>query len=80
MDVHVIQVVETWLFIHYIDTNFTFCRKSDQSLVVDVQPERVTPSHQHIDSQVELEPLKEERIGYVLLHNAVLVVGDFWLC
>lgn len=51
-------------------------RETHESLVVYVNPQRVTSGHQRVDAQIELETFVQQWVGYVFLHNAVLVLED----
>lgn len=36
--------------------------ETDESLIIHEDTERVTAGHQHINAQVELEPINDERL------------------
>jgi hypothetical protein len=62
---------------------FLICRlvllsgKSDQPLIIDVHPQRVTTGNQRINPQIELQPLVQERVVNVGLYNALPMTLDF---
>lgn len=52
------------------------CGESCQSLLVDIDFQRVEASDCDIDSQVELQPVDQKRVGNVLAdYDAVLLLG-----
>jgi hypothetical protein len=52
-------------------------RKPHQSFVVEVYSERVSASNEHIDAQIELQSLEEQRVRHILLHHAFLLLLQF---
>ena len=65
MDVLVVQVV--------LVNRERFCCKTHKTIVVEVELDRVDTGQENVESQVELEPVDEEGVGDVLLHDEVLL-------
>lgn len=46
-----------------------FCRKSGQPLLIHIDPQRVNPRYPHINPQVKLQPIDQERVINVMADN-----------
>lgn len=44
-------------------------RKTSKTLLVNVNPQRVNPCDCHVNSEIELKPINEQRVIYVMTHN-----------
>jgi hypothetical protein len=53
-----------------------FSCESSQSLVIDVQSQRVSASQEHVDSQIELQLVDKERIFDVILDYIFVTVEN----
>ena len=69
MHIHVIDVL-------LADSFVLLCCESDQSLVVDVDPERVAACHEGVDPHVEFEAFVEEGVLEIDLNHALPVTFD----
>jgi hypothetical protein len=63
------EVVSGWLLV------WLRCEPG-QSLVIDVQPQRVSARQQNVDPEIELEPVDQQRVFYVLLHDVLVAIED----
>ncbi len=48
------------------------CGEASQALLVQVEDERIERGHRHVQSQVELEALDQQRVRYVLAHHQIV--------
>lgn len=53
-----------------------FRGEADESLIVDIDTPGIHGGDAHVEPQIELEAVDEERVGYVPRYNAVFVDGD----